>query len=370
MKIALVYDRVNKIGGAEKVLLALHEIWPKASLFTAVYNKETAAWANDFNIKTSFMQKFPFAKKSHRFYPWLTPFAFESFSFDKYDVVLSVTSAEAKAVISKPDTLHICYCLTPTRYLYSGYKEYLKQPGFGFLSFFAKKFFKFLAPKLKKWDLVAAQRPDEYLAISNTVKKRIKKYYKRKSKIIFPPVETNKFKPRKNIQMDDFFLIISRLEPYKRIDLAVKAFNQLGLPLKIIGTGSMKNKLNAQANENIEFLGQLTDKALIHYYQTCRAFIMPQNEDFGIAAVEAQAAGRPVIAYKKGGALDTIIENKTGIFFEKQTVESIIKAVKEFESMEFKVDDCLDNAQKFDKNKFKKQIKKFVEDKCLTIRNT
>lgn len=369
MKIALVYDRVNKIGGAEKVLLALHEIWPDAPLYTAVYNNKTAAWAKDFNIKTSFMQKFPFAKKHHRFYPWLTPFAFESFLFNKYDVVVSVTSAEAKAIISKPDTLHICYCLTPTRYLHSGYEDYLKQPGFGFLSFFAKKFFKFLAPKLKKWDLVAAQRPDKYLAISNAVKKRIKKYYQRDAEIIFPPVETDKFRPNKKVDKKDFFLIVSRLEPYKRIDLAIKAFNNLGLPLKIIGTGSMEKTLKKQANKNIEFLGQLTEDSLINYYQTCRSFIMPQNEDFGIAAVEAQAAGRPVIAYKRGGALDTIINNKTGVFFENQDVESIIKAVKEFEKKDFKAKDCLDNAKKFDKNKFKKQIKKFVEDECRTIKN-
>lgn len=365
MRVAFVYDRVNKIGGAERVLQALHEIWPAAPLFTAVYNRNSAPWASEFDVKPSFIQKFPFAKKHHEFYAWLTPFAFESFNFNNFDVVISITSAEAKGIITKPETLHICYCLTPTRYLWSGYYQYLNKNGFGHASGLAKFAFKLLAPKLRKWDFVAGQRPEFYLSISKAVKKRIKKYYRHDSEIIYPPVEVEKFKPE-NEKKGEYFLIVSRLVPYKNIRVAVKAFNKTGLPLKIIGTGIMKKRLKRQAKNNIEFLGQLTDDHLIYYYQSCRALVMPQEEDFGITAVEAQAAGKPVIAYKKGGALDTVIAGKTGVFFAEQQSNSLIEALEKFEKGAFKAKDCLENAQKFDKNKFKKEFKKFVETKWQT----
>jgi glycosyltransferase involved in cell wall biosynthesis len=355
MKVALVYDRVNKIGGAERVLETLHEIWPKAPLYTAVYYSPGAPWAKEFKVIPSFLNRFPLARKHHEAYPWLTPMAFENFDFSNFDLVISVTSAEAKGIITKPKTRHLCYCLTPTRYLWSGYENYFKNRSFRFLS-------KPIVNYLKQWDKIAAQRPDTYLAISQTVKKRIKKYYQRDSQIIYPPVDTEKFQisQKRNIK-SDFFLVVSRLVPYKKIDLVVKAFNQLNLPLKIIGTGSQMGKLKRMAKTNIQFLGQLTDKELLSYYQTCRALIFPQEEDFGLVPLEAQACGKPVIAFAAGGALETVIEGKTGTFFKPQETKALVKKIKAFKDKDYQAADCRTNAEKFSKIIFKENFKKLVE---------
>ena len=356
MKVALVYDRVNKFGGAERVLLALHEIWPSAPLFTSVYHPKTAGWAKDFRVIPSLLNKLPFARNHHELFPWLMPLVFEGFEFDEFDVVISITSEFAKGIITKPETLHFCYCLTPTRYLWSGYNSYFRSSVFKFFS-------SPIISYLKKWDQIASQRVDEYLAISETVQTRIKKYYGRDSTVIYPGINIQKFKSLKvQKQKSNFFLIVSRLVPYKKIDLAVKAFNQLGWPLKIIGTGSELRKLKKIAESNIEFLDQLTDKELIGYYQNCHALIMPQDEDFGLVCLEAQAVGRPVIAYKGGGALETVIKDKTGIFFEEQTVDSLIKGLKEFKSLKLKPEDCQQQAKKFNVKIFKREFKNFIEN--------
>lgn len=357
MKVALIYDRVNKIGGAERVLQVLHEIWPDAPLYTAVYNPKTAPWAKDFKVIPSFLQKFPFAKTHHEAYPWLTPLAFESFNFDAFDVVISITSAEAKGVITKPGTLHICYCLTPTRYLWSGYFDYKIPPlGRPFIS------------RLRIWDQVASQRPDIYLAISKNVQKRIKKYYRRESEVIYPPVDLNKFKMKnEKLKMTNenkkFFLIVSRLVSYKKVDIAIEAFNRLGLPLKIVGTGTEMGRLKRLAKNNIEFLGQLTDTQLLGYYQRCQAVVFPQEEDFGLVPVETQACGKPVIAYRGGGTLETVVEGKTGEFFDEQTLGSLGAQVKKFKPEKYKPEDCCKNAEKFDLEIFKKKFKEAVEEK-------
>jgi len=364
MKVAIVYDRLNKIGGAERVLQVLHEIWPEAPFFTTVYNEKKALWAQGFQVNSSFMQKLPFAKSKHEFYPWLTPFIFESFDFSNFDFVFSVTSAEAKGIITNTQTTHVCYCLTPTRYLWSSNEDYIKNAGFNNLNFLAKAVFGFLTPILKKWDYVASQRPDTMIAISNTVKTRIKKYYQRVSTVIYPPVDTEKFRHKQEINLsnpEDFFLIVSRLVPYKRIDLAIRAFNKLGFPLKIIGVGSQQARLQHMAKDNIEFFGQLTDDDLIGYYQRCCAVVMPQKEDFGLVSVEAQAAGKPVIGFAKGGVRETVIDGQTGVLFKKQKVEEIIKAVYKFKSMRFDRDICFSNAKKFDKKVFIKKMKAIVE---------
>ena len=229
MKISLVYDRINKFGGAERVLLALHQIWPQAPIYTAVYNQKTASWAKSIKIKPSFLQKFPLAKTHHELYPWLTPIAFESFNFNEFDIVISITSAEAKAVITSPKTLHLCYCLTPTRYLWSHQRQYQSAPGLGIFNQLGKGIFKLFTPYLKKFDLIASQRPDQYIAISKAVQARIKKYYNQDSTIIYPPVNTSKFQSKtdQSLADKDYFLLVSRLTPYKKVDLAVKAFNKL-----------------------------------------------------------------------------------------------------------------------------------------------
>jgi len=359
MKIALVYDRINKFGGAERVLLNLHKIWPQAPIYTAVYNPRTASWAKAIKIKPSFLQKFPLAKTHHELYPWLTPMAFESFNFDKFDVVISITSAEAKAIITKPKTLHLCYCLTPTRYLWSHQDQYLASPGLGAFSKVGRKVFKLFTPYLKKFDLIASNRPDQYIAISTTVKNRIKQYYHQNSIIIHPPVDTSKFSYK---SPKDYYLLVSRLTPYKKVDLAIKAFNKLAKKLIIVGQGRELSNLKRLAGPTIEFTGSISDNQLISLYQYCQALIMPQQEDFGIVSVEAQASGKPVIAFKAGGALDTVIHKKTGIFFKKPTVDSLIQAMKEFTSYQWDKQYIMSHGQNFDKKHFKQKFKKLVEE--------
>ncbi len=362
MKVAFVYDRVNKIGGAERVLVALHEIWPKAPLYTAVYNDSKAPWAKVFpQVVPSFLQKIPFAKSHHELFAWLTELAFETFDFSQLDLVISVTSADAKAIITKPETLHICYCLTPTRYLWSGNSDYNNNPGFGVLNPLVKVLMPFIVKILRVCDKIASQRPDYYITISKTVKERIKKYYKRESEVIYPGVDTDKFKSLKSLKSGGkYFLIVSRLVPYKRIDLAVKAFNKIGWDLIIIGTGVELTNLERIAKSNVEFVEELTDEKLVGYYQNCRALICTQEEDFGLVSLEAQACGKPVITFAKGGMAETVISDKTGILYKEQTVESLVGALKKFSRMKFSSEDCRENAIKYSKEEFKKDFKEKV----------
>lgn len=362
MKIALVYDRVNKWGGAERVLLALHEIWPKAPLYTAVYNRATASWAKVFGVKSSFLQHLPFAKSTHELYPMLTPLAFESFDFSSFDVVLSVTSAEAKGIITKSNTLHICYCLTPTRYLWSGYQDYLDEPGMGVFNPLAQFLMKIFVPPLRSWDLKASKRPDFYLAISENVKGRIKRYYQRDSQVIYPPVDTDKFRPGKGKSDEKYFLIVSRLVPYKKIDYAISAFNKLGWQLKIVGSGIDEKRLKSLAGNNIEFISSdLSDEKLCIYYQNCQALIFPQEEDFGLTPIEAQACGSPVIAYNGGGVKESVISGEIGELYNSQTEDSLITALKTFQKKQYSPSACRKNALRFSKEIFKKKMKKTIE---------
>jgi len=385
MKTAIVYDRVNKWGGAEQVLLALHEIFPQAPLYTAIYSSEKASWAKVFpQVIPSFLQKIPYLNQRHELLGTFTPLAFETFNFDDYDLVISATSEAAKGIITKPGTRHICYCLTPTRYLWSGYEEYFKGPAFKGIAYPAVSY-------LRKWDRIAAYRPDTMIAISKAVQTRIKKYYGRDSQIIYPPVDIKKFKVKsetlpagrqgskfktttKNLKLDnspstihrppntDYYLVVSRLVPYKRVDLAISAFNELGLPLVVVGTGSEEKELRKLAKRNVEFAGFVNDSELIKYCKGAKALIHPQDEDFGITPVEAQAAGCPVVAFRAGGALDTVVEGKTGVFFDKQTVKSLISAVRVFEKKKFEKSDLVENAKRFSKEKFITDFKKLIEN--------
>lgn len=351
MKVALVYDRVNKWGGAERVLLALHEMFPRAPLFTAVYNPETAPWAKVFpKIHTSFLQNFPLARTRHDLYAALMPVAFELFNFDEYDLVISVTSEAAKGIITKPTTRYICYCLTPTRYLWSGYDFYFRNPT---VRFFAEP----MVSYLRKWDKIAAKRPDIIVGISKTVASRIERYYERETPVVYPPVQ---LQPKASVPQEDYFLVVSRLVPYKRVDLAVRVFNRLKWPLVIVGTGSEEEKLRRIAKGNIHFAGEVNDVGLVRLYTGCKAFIAPQEEDFGIAIVEAQAAGKPVIAYRGGGATETVVEGKTGIFFDQQSVKSLLTTVRQFEPELFKPEDCKKNAEQFSKERFKREFARIV----------
>lgn len=357
MKVALVYDRVNKWGGAERVLLALHKIFPEAPLFTSVYNQEKAPWAAVFNIKTSFLQNFPKASTSHEFYASLMPLAFESLNFDAYDLVISVTSEAAKGIITKPQTKHICYCLTPTRYLWSGYNDYFKSSLFRLLT-------KPVVFYLRSWDKIAGQRPDEYLAISSEVQARIKKYYGRNSEVIYPPLMMDNVQNSQNKTVGDYFLVVSRLTNfYKRVDIVIKACNDLKLPLKIVGSGLDQAKLKRMADPTVEFLGNLTDEQLQAYYKSCRALIFPGREDFGLAMVEAQAFGKPVIAFRGGGALEIIQAGKTGEFFNEQTPESLKQVLKRFNDKSYNTKLCRENAERFSFAQFEKSLSSFLDKK-------
>jgi glycosyltransferase involved in cell wall biosynthesis len=360
MKIALVYDRINKWGGAERVLLSLHKLFPKAPVFTSVYSPQHAKWADSMEVKTSFLQKYPHAISHHELYPYLMPMSFERFSFSEYDLVISLTSEAAKGIITQPGTKHICYCLTPTRYLWSGYSEYFKDSNLRMIT-------KPVVSYLRKWDKVAAKRPDTFVAISKEVHDRIKKYYNRDSSVIYPPVvigSKHQEKSNKRQVKNDYFLIVSRLSKftkYKRIDLAIQACNELQLPLKIIGEGNWKKELTQMAGPTIEFVGNVDDEKLQEYYQNCKALLFPALEDFGLAVVEAQGFGKPVIAFRGGGAVETITEGKTGLFFDEQTKDSLIQTLYLFNKMNFDEEVCKKNAKRFSEANFASSFLKLVQ---------
>ncbi len=357
MRIALVHDYLTQLGGAERVLKVLMEIFPYAPVFTLLYDEERLS--KDFpkkRIRTSFLQKLPFAKTQHRLFPVLMPYATEQFDLSAYDVVLSASHSFVKGVITRPETLHICYCYTPMRYTWDDSHRYIRE-----FRFFGplKPIIPFALNYLRLWDRLAADRVDEFITISHFVARRIKKYYQRKAKVIYPPVETKYFLPKD--KQKDYFLIVSRLLPYKRLDIAVEAFSKLGLLLKIIGTGPEEKKLKKIAKPNVEFLGRLPDEEVKKYYAECLAFIFPQEEDFGIAPLEANAAGRPVIAFRGGGALESIVPGKNGIFFNEQTPESLATAVKNFDPSSFDPKIIRQHALQFDTTIFKRKMKEYVE---------
>lgn len=359
MNIALVHDWLTNMAGAEKVLLELTKIYPDAPIYTSVFDpKGSKAFANK-KVVTSFLQKFPLVKKKRELLIPFTPFVFEQFNLDKYDVVISNNSFPSKGVLTKPDTIHICYCHTPARYLWE--PEVDDRASNGFFSGLRKK----TAHNLRIWDRVAADRVDYYFANSKYIAERIKKYYEHDSKVIYPPVDVDKFKIAKKEDIGDYFLFVSRLVPYKKCDLVIEAFNDLGLPLKVIGRGPERNRLIKMAKENIEFLGFLSDEELRRYYARAKAFIFAAEEDFGIVPVEAMAAGRPVIAYGAGGVLETVVENKTGIFFKEQTPQCLIEAVRSFKGEEFDPKEIRNQAEKFSTKRFLKEFAEKVDNIIL-----
>lgn len=359
MKVAIVHDWLTNMGGAEKVILALHDIFPEAPVFTTVYNldKLPPEFAH-LDIRTSFIQKLPKAKTKYQIYLPLMPLAVEQFDLSEFDVVISSSHACAKGVITRPGTLHICYCYTPMRYAWFLYHEYMRLEQISWLK-------RILVPPLMNylriWDRMAADRVDEFIAISNDVRRRITKYYRRESTLIFPPVDTDYYTPAE--KTEDYFLVVSRLVPYKRVDLAVEAFNELGWPLMVIGDGSEKDKLIKMAKPNVRIMGRLSDEETKECYARCRAFIFPGEEDFGITPVEAQASGRPVIAFGRGGTLDTVIDGRTGIFFSEQNAKSLILALQKFERMSFDSTEIRKHAETFDVKIFKEKISEFVYKK-------
>lgn len=362
MKIALVHDYLVQCGGAEKVLECFCELFPRAPIYTLIYDEKlTHGIFSQKDIRTSFLQKIPFSKTRHRIFPPLMAMAIEQFDFSNYDVVLSDSSSFAHGIITRPETLHICYMHTPMRYAWDDCQKYTED-------FYFPKFIKKIVPLfmnyIRVWDRVSADRPDALIANSNFIAKRIKKYYKRDSSVIHPPVETRNFYVTP--ESGDYFLLVGRLMAYKRFDIVIEAFNKLGWKLKIIGRGTEINRLKKIAGPNIEFLGRLDDKELYEHYSRCKAFIFPQEEDFGITAIEAMASGRPIIAYRGGDIPEHMEEGKTGLFFDRQNPECLIGALKKFNEKDFNRAYIRSKALEFDKEIFKAKIKEYI-DKELAL---
>lgn len=352
MKIAIIHDHLTQIGGAEKVLKVFHEMFLDAPIYTLVFNESKM---NNLipkeNIKISFLQKLPFGVSHYQWYLSLMPTATESYDLSDFDVVLSSSSALAKGVITQSDTIHICYCHTPTRYLWSDTHMYLAGLRYPFI---IKKIIPLILNKLRIWDYSVAQRVDVFIANSKFVAQRIKKYYKRESTVIYPPVDTKAFSIADSIEK--YYLTGGRIVPYKKFDITVKAFNQLNIPLKVFGDGPHLPYLKKIAKQNIEFLGRVSDNELPKLYQKCTAFIHPQIEDFGITAVEAMASGRPVIAYDGGGARETVVPGVSGEFFEEQSWEALADKIVRFKPQNYNPKTIKEHAEKFGTERFKKEI--------------
>lgn len=356
MKVALAHDYLNQYGGAERVLEQLHDLYPDAPIYTSMYDPDVMPAAyRSWDIRTSFMQRLPFVTKRHQAYLMVYPIAFESFDLGGYDVVISNSSAFCKGVVTGPSTLHISYCLTPMRWVWR-YRDYVDREKLGGV---ARTLLPPLIHYLRVWDAMASSRVDRYVAISSAVAARIRKYYRRDSEIIYPPVDTAQFPPVS--PTGDYYMTAGRMTPYQRKDLIVDAFRDLGRPVKIVGDGRDRARLQARATPNVEFPGWVDDVTLRDLYANCRGYLFPGEEDFGIAPVEAQAAGKPVIAYAAGGALDTVIDGETGVHFARQTPGDLADAVRRFESLTFDPDRIRQNAQRFSSEVFRERFSTFVE---------
>jgi glycosyltransferase involved in cell wall biosynthesis len=358
MRMALVHDWLNQIGGAEDVLESLVEMYPGAPVYTSMYAPEWMPPAyRAWDIRVTWMNRLPGIHRHQQPYLLLYPLAFQGLDLRGYDVILSNKSGFCHGVRVPPGARHICYCLSPTRYVWNlgDYCQRERLPAIAHL---------LLPPAialLRQWDYAAAQRVHHFIAISTEIQARIKRFYGRESVVIPPPVDTSSIRPAP--KHEDYFLILSRLIPYKRIDLAIAAFNELGLPLVIAGEGRDRAKLQAIAKSNITFLGRVDDARRAELMARCRAFIFPGLEDFGIAPVLAQAAGRPVIAFAGGGALDTVMDSVSGLLFRQPTASSLADAVRHFDDSQFDPAAIRQFALRFDTQVFKQQVAAFIEDK-------
>lgn len=363
MKVVLAQDWITDNGGGEACLRGFLDIFPKSPILTTIWNEKKVTQFNDTAIHTSFLNRYPYAKTRWRMYAPLMPRAVESIRIPDCDILISNCYTVIKGLITKPDTLHLCYCHTPTRSLWL--PEIDERPYEG--NFIKRNIASSLAHDLRLWDFVAAKRPDIFIANSENIRKRIWKFYRRKAKIIYPPVNVNKFRVIERKEVGDYFLFVSRLIPYKKADLVVSAFNELGLPLKIAGDGPERKKLKNLAKKNVEILGYVNDKKLIWLLSHCRAFIFPAEEDFGIAPVEAMASGRPVIAYRKGGVLETVVNGSTGLFFREQSAKSLIGVLGKFEKFEatFNPSNTRRWAEKFSIERYKKEWQECIKKSLL-----
>ncbi len=370
MKTAVVHEWLVTYAGSERVCEQILQIFPTADLYSLVdfLAADLRFFIQNRPVHTSFLQQLPFAKNHFRQYLPLMPLAIEQFDLSEYDLILSSNHAVAKGVITRADQLHISYVHTPIRYAWEMQQQYLKEGGLsrGLGAIAAQSILHYL----RLWDLATANRVDHFIANSRFVARRIWKTYRRHADVIYPPVAVERFHPDQ--PRDDFYLLLSRFVPYKRVDLAVTAFSQLGLPLVVIGDGSEFERVKPLAGATVQLLGRQPDAVVIDHMQRCKAFVYPAEEDFGIAIVEAQAAGAPVIAYGRGGAVETVIPGKTGLLFSKQTVESLVEAVGTFATGA-----CLaspyeirQNAERFSSERFQREFSQLIEQKYAEFRQT
>jgi len=358
VKVAIVHDFLTKVGGAEKVTQIISEIFPQAPIYTLLYDRKLDNFFSEKKIIVSYLQRWYQTFKIPT--KFLLPFmaqAIESFDFTDYDLVISSNNSFAGGIITPADTIHISYCHSPTRYLWDAFHTYITEQR---LNRFSRWLLNGLLHNLRIWDKLSSGRVDKYIANSQYVQQRIRKYYRKDAVVIYPPVDTELIKPQ--TKHADYFLVVSRLTAYKRIDLAIEACNDLRLPLVIIGEGEELLRLRKLAGFSVEFLGWQSDRNKIEYLRNCRAVIFPGEEDFGIVPVEAMAAGKPVIAYRKGGTLETVVDGKTGIFFDQPTAISLITALRQFINQEdsFNPTDISQHAEQFSKKRFKSEVIKLI----------
>lgn len=360
MKIALVHDYLVQHGGAERVLECFCELFPQAPIYTLIYDKNAMGKTfADRTIHTSSLQKIPFARTRHRIFPLLMPAAIEEFDFSQFDIVLSDSSSFAKGIITRPETLHVSYVHTPMRYAWDDCQKYTSDFGFPKI---VEKIVPFMMNGIRVWDCVSSDRVDQYIANSQFVARRIKKYYNKDAIVINPPVNTTNFFVSDKQPEKEYYLMVGRLIAYKRHDIAIDAFNKLGFSLKIIGRGPELQGLKKRAKSNIEFLERVDDHELAQYYAQAKAFIFPQEEDFGIVAIEAMAAGRPIIAYRGGDIVEHMIEGKTGIFFDTQTADALVTVVKNFDDHIFDASFIREQSLRFDREHFQRTMKNYIDD--------
>ncbi len=366
-KVAIVHDWLTNQGGGERVTWALHKAYPNAPIFTSVYNKSALPQFQKLDIRTSFLQRIPLAIKKHQLFPTFRTVAFESFDLSEYDVIISSCSAESKGVITKPDALHVCYLHTPTRYYWDDHITYIKNARFfGPLNPIIRAISPFITEKMRLWDFAAAQRVDQFVANSAYVAQRTKKYYRRDATVIHPPIDASRFKimdgPKRG------FIVVSRLIPYKRVDLAVQACTKLALPLTVVGDGGELESLKAMAGPSVKFVGRLSDEDVARELAESSAFIFTAEEDFGLTPLEAMACGRPVIAFGKGGATETVVAGKTGLFFDEQTVDSLVAALESFNPDDFNPRAIRTYAEGFDEAVFIGKIRTFVDTNASSLK--
>ena len=366
MKVAIVCDWLTGTGGAERVVLELHKMFPEAPIYTSQYNSDPRIWFGETwfsgaDVRTGWLQKLPTSLK--KFMPLLRTIHFSRLDLSEYDLVISSSGAEAKGVKTGPKTVHINYCHSPTHYYWNRYEQYIANPGLGKLNWLARLGLRLLLGNLRKKDLAAAKRPDYIVANSTHTKNQIQKYYGRDAAIVHPPVDIERFsvksdEPRRG------FVTAGRQTPYKKIDIAVEACTKLDVPLVVIGRGPDHAKLERMAGRSVTFLQNVDDEQMAHYFASSLGFIFTSADDFGIVAVEAMAAGTPLIAYKDGGALDYVKEGKTGVFFDEQTADSLANVLEKFTNESFRSSEIVAEASKYSDAEFRSKMGAFIK-KCL-----